>query len=126
MTVRYEPKPWDIRRCDMVETENGDWVRYSDFAAAQAEIDAMKAENERLTKLVSDSEKERYRSCAELLARAEKAEAERDEARLQLRHMEGFDCCTCFPCAIHSIETEQSALAARDAILAAMPKEGGE
>ena len=39
MTVRYEPTPWDIRRCDMVETENGDWVRYSDFAAAQAERD---------------------------------------------------------------------------------------
>ena len=40
---------------------------------------------------------------------------ERDECRLQLRRMEGFDCCTCFPCAIHSIETEQPALAARDA-----------
>ena len=33
---RYEPKPWDIRRCDMVHADEGEYILYSD---AKAEIE---------------------------------------------------------------------------------------
>ena len=74
-----------------------EYVPASDLAAARAE-------NERLTK-ERDLSKELLRSCIQgnnvLRKKAQKAIAERDEARASLRHMEGFDRCTCGPCAIH-------------------------
>ena len=42
---RYEPKPWDIRRCDMIHADEGEYVLYCD---AQAEI-------ERLTKALDEA-----------------------------------------------------------------------
>lgn len=65
----------------MLPRADGSWVKRSDY---EADLAAARAEIERLTKLVSDSEIERYRSCGELLARADKAEAERDEALAQV------------------------------------------
>lgn len=67
---RYEPKPWDIRRCDMVRADDGGYVRYDD---ARAEI-------ERLTKEMAHIIAERDKTFALMLERAEKAEAERDQA----------------------------------------------
>ena len=104
-----------------------------DLATAQAEISrltqrAEKAEDalvsmiERLAKCKAERDRQ-YDENVNRIAQQAKAEAERDEARLQLRHMEGFDCCTCFPCAIHSTETERSALAARDAAKVAEGRE---
>ena len=61
---RYEPKPWDIRRCDMVHADEGEYVLYSD---AKAEIERLTAERNESAMLLSLSMK-----------RAEKAEAERD------------------------------------------------
>ena len=78
-----------------------EYVPASDLAAARAE-------NERLTK-ERDLSKELLRSCIQgnnvLRKKAQKAIAERDEARASLRHMEGFDRCTCGPCAIHGVTT---------------------
>ena len=35
---RYEPKPWDIRRCDMIHADEGEYVLYCD---AQTEIERL-------------------------------------------------------------------------------------
>ena len=67
-----------------------EYVPASDLAAARAE-------NERLTK----ERDAQYDENVNRIAMQAKAEAERDEARASLRHMEGFDRCTCGPCAIH-------------------------
>ena len=66
---RYEPKPWDIRRCDMIHTDEGEYVLYRD---AQTEIERLTAERNETAMLLSLHMK-----------RAEKAEAKRDEARAQ-------------------------------------------
>ena len=61
------------------------------------ELAAIRAEIERLTK----ERDAQYEENVNRIAMQAKAEAERDEARASLRHMEGFDRCTCGPCAIH-------------------------
>ena len=40
---RYEPKPWDIRRCDMIHADEGEYVLYCD---AQAEIERLTKERD--------------------------------------------------------------------------------
>lgn len=57
----------------MEPDDQGDWVRYSDLAAARAEIERLTAERNETAMLLSLHMK-----------RAEKAEAERDEARAQV------------------------------------------
>ena len=80
---RYEPKPWDIRRCDMVPADEGKYVLY---CVAQAEIERLTVERDFFLSEV----KLRNRipstndTAADLLRRAEKAEAERDEAQAQV------------------------------------------
>lgn len=69
----------------------------ADLAAARAEIERLTKERDNLSKL----EQSHREQANEQFHRANKAEAERDEARASLRHMEGFDRCTCGPCAIH-------------------------
>ena len=81
----------------MEPDDQGDWVRYSDLAAARAEI-------ERLTK-ERDLSKELLRSCIQgnnvLRKKAQKAIAERDEARSMLADAErdmrqrAADLCDC-------------------------------
>ena len=87
-------------------------------AAARAEIERLTKELEHMTAVKDIHQRKRH----EYFERAEKAEAERDEARAEhrftlglldkamaerdearasLRHMEGFERCTCGPCAIH-------------------------
>lgn len=66
---RYEPKPWDIRRCDMVHADDGEYVRYDD---AHAKIELLTKAHDTVCGAL-----------AEAIKRAEKAEAERDEARAQ-------------------------------------------
>ena len=39
MMRRYEPKPWDIRRCDMIHADEGEYVLYCD---AQTEIERLR------------------------------------------------------------------------------------
>ena len=36
---RYDPKPWDIRRCDMIHADEGEYVLYCD---AQTEIERLR------------------------------------------------------------------------------------
>ena len=36
---RYEPKPWDIRRCDMIHADEGEYVLYCE---ARAEIERLR------------------------------------------------------------------------------------
>lgn len=69
----------------------------ADLAAARAEIEHLTKVRDNLSKL-EQSHREQANS---QFHRANKAEAERDAAQASLRHMEGFDCCTCGPCAIH-------------------------
>lgn len=52
MMRRYEPKPWDIRRCDMVRAKDGEFVRYDDASAeinrltfALAEVEALELQH---------------------------------------------------------------------------------
>lgn len=40
---RYEPKPWDIRRCDMTHADEGEYVLYCD---AQTEIERLTKERD--------------------------------------------------------------------------------
>ena len=40
---RYEPKPWDIRRCDMIHADEGEYVLYCD---AQTEIERLTKERD--------------------------------------------------------------------------------
>ena len=40
---RYEPKPWDIRRCDMIHADEGEYVLYCE---AQAEIERLTKERD--------------------------------------------------------------------------------
>ena len=51
---RYEPKPWDIRRCDMIHADEGEYVLYCE---AQAEI-------ERLTKERDEAVAAAYKAAA--------------------------------------------------------------
>ena len=95
---RYEPKPWDIRHCDMVPADEGNYVLYCD---AQAEITQLRVEieklredytellgsNEALTFKLVDAEAERdglleHSKLEE--ARGDKLKTERDEARAQV------------------------------------------
>lgn len=90
------------------------------IAQLEAERDKARAENERLNNALTEAanqisdlasrlgQAEGRLVASELVgivegwkARAEKAEAERDEALAQVKHMEGFDHCTCGPCPIH-------------------------
>ena len=57
---RYEPKPWDIRRCDMIHADEGEYVLYCD---AQAEI-------ERLTKARDEALLAQVAAAYELAAQA--------------------------------------------------------
>lgn len=88
-------------RSQMLARADGKWVKRVDYetdlAAARAEIERLTKELEEMTATKDIHQKKRH----EYFERAEKAEAERDEARASLRHMEGFDRCTCGPCAIH-------------------------
>ena len=43
---RYEPKPWDIRRCDMIHADEGEYVLYCD---AQTEIERLTKERDEAT-----------------------------------------------------------------------------
>ena len=43
MMRRYEPKPWDIRRCDMIHADEGEYVLYCD---AQTEIERLTKERD--------------------------------------------------------------------------------
>ena len=70
---RYEPKPWDIRRCDMVRADDGGYVRYDD---ASAEIERLKKERDQWRNDCLDANQSELM----LRKRAEKAEAERDQA----------------------------------------------
>ena len=67
------------------------------IATARAEIKRLTKERDNLSKL----EQSHREQANEQFHRAIKAEAERDEALARAKHMEGFDCCTCGPCAIH-------------------------
>ena len=40
---RYEPKPWDIRRCDMIHADEGEYVLYCD---AQTQIERLTKERD--------------------------------------------------------------------------------
>ena len=57
---RYEPKPWDIRRCDMIHADEGEYVLYCD---AQTEI-------ERLTKARDEALLAQVAAAYELAAQA--------------------------------------------------------
>ena len=46
MMRRYEPKPWDIRRCDMIHADEGEYVLYCD---AQTEIERLTKERDEAT-----------------------------------------------------------------------------
>ena len=72
-------------------------VTDADLAAARAENERLTKERDNLNKL----EQSHREQANEQFHRANKAEAERDEARVGLRHMEGFERCSCGPCAIH-------------------------
>ena len=63
---RYEPKPWDIRRCDMVPAEDGEYVRYDD---ARAEVERLTKERQAFEGMAKDN-----------YDRFQKAEAEHDKA----------------------------------------------
>jgi len=55
MVERFQMKTehdWICARLD----EKGDWVRHSDYAALEAQLAEMAAENERLTKLLGDAQ----------------------------------------------------------------------
>lgn len=47
---RYEPKPWDIRRCDMVRADDGEYVLYKE---ARAEIAKEMALSDRLAEALA-------------------------------------------------------------------------
>lgn len=103
MAVSMEREIRRITKIDDLKSNEAEMLR--DLAK---ERDAARAEIERLTK-ERDLSKKLLRSCIQgnntLREKAQKAMAERDEARASLRHMEGFDCCTCGPCAIHGVTT---------------------
>lgn len=63
---RYEPKPWDIRRCDMIHADEGGYVLYCD---AQTEIERLTKERQAFEGMAKDN-----------YDRLQKAEAERDKA----------------------------------------------
>ncbi|MDQ7262768.1 hypothetical protein NM680_13295 [Paracoccus sp. PS-1] len=65
---RYEPKPWDIRRCDMVIADEGEYVLYGD---ARAEIERL---NNALTEAVNQ--------ISDLSARLGQAEGRLDASEL--------------------------------------------
>ena len=62
---RYEPKPWDIRRCSMVRDEQGEYVRYDD---AQATIALLTAELEAEKAKRADAVDAETRACAEVVS----------------------------------------------------------
>ena len=70
---RYEPKPWDIRRCDMIHADEGEYVLYCD---AQTEIERLR----RMLDLRGTGPAERY---WEGRWRDEAADNERMRAALQ-------------------------------------------
>ena len=72
---RYEPKPWDIRRCDMIHADEGEYVLYCD---AQAEIERLTAQLKQARMVQDQLMQGRY----EQSLRAEKAEAEKAEAEV--------------------------------------------
>ena len=103
MAVLMEREIRRITKIDNLKSNEAEMLR--DLAK---ERDAARAENERLTKErdnLSKLEQSHREQANEQFHRANKAIAERDEARASLRHMEGFDRCTCGPCAIHGVTT---------------------
>lgn len=101
-----EQARWRCVECKMV-TPQPACQQEADLAAARAENERLTKELEHMTAIKDIHQRKRH----EYFERAEKAEAERDEARASLRHMEGFERCTCGPCAIHGsaklADTEQ-------------------
>ena len=82
---RYEPKPWDIRHCDMVPADEGEYVLY---CAAQAEIERMGRE----LNLAKYGEPNfswsiHKKAMEDLLARAEKAEAKITQLRFEIEKL---------------------------------------
>ena len=82
---RYEPKPWDIRHCDMVPANEGEYVLY---CAAQAEIERMGRE----LNLAKYGEPNfswsiHKKAMDDLLARAEKDEAKITQLRFEIEKL---------------------------------------
>lgn len=83
----------------MVSDPDGPYVMASDYDAARAEIERLKASNEELERLRGARDADGYLGTVEDWVKL--LITERDEARAHVHHMEGFDCCTCGPCAVH-------------------------
>ena len=76
MMRRYEPKPWDIRRCDMIHADEGEYVLYCD---AQAEIERLTKERDEARAQVAAA----YEAAADALQNvAENWDCGHNESRL--------------------------------------------
>lgn len=83
---RYDHVDEYQRRAIAEEQPDGDYVAYDDYAALLARLEAVEKEREHAWKMVEKADRAHVlsvNSCLETLARAEKAEAERDDARRQ-------------------------------------------
>lgn len=62
---RYEPKPWDIRRCDMIHADEGEYVLYCD---AQTEIERLTKERDEARAQVAATYEAATSICADQFA----------------------------------------------------------